>query len=42
MKIDTFLATVGGLAILLFIASLRYLPALIIAVIVAHFVVKWW
>lgn len=42
MKIDTFLASVGGLAILFIYALLRYWPMVITAIVVAHFVIKWW
>ncbi len=42
MKIDTFLASVGGLAIVLLYAFLRYSPMIIAFVVVTHFIVKWW
>ena len=42
MKIETFLASVGGLVIVLTYAFLRYSPLIVTAIVVSHFLIKWW
>ena len=42
MNINTFFASVGGLAIVFIYALLRYWPMVVAAIVVTHFVIKWW
>ena len=42
MKIETLLASLGGVFIVLCLAFIRYAPSILIAFVVYHFIVKWW